>query len=537
MVDGVVARLTTVVAVSLRETKLHHAEMTMFGTSSFLLLVLLPLGAAESRAERLVIPLDGTWGIAESVGADDMPDRFPHTVAVPGLVNQAEPPFPDADHYETVEIIRRWARPNTAVIPSAEATIDGLGRTRQKRKFFWYQRTFTLPTQRKRAVLVVNKAQFGMAVWLNGKKVGEHLGCATAGIFDVTDAIAWTGNNRIVIRIGAHPGALPDWAPAGADCGRVHWAPGIYDRVSLRLADPPTIDTVQVAPRIAASEILVQTRIKNHGPACECELVQQVATWKDDQPVGLPVRQCLQLSAHEERVIEQTLPVPGAVLWSPDNPFLYTLETTTGGDSCGTRFGMREFRFDTPTRRAMLNGKPCFLRGASFELHRFFGDPKCGNLPWDEAWVRKMLADIPGNMHWNCFRSTLGALPQQWLDIADEAGVLLQYEFPIWASRRPPHRHKLWKEEELIAQFRQFLRDNWNHPSVVIWDASNETRWDFLADELIPAVRRLDLSNRPWENSYNLAQGPTIRTRIIRISSATTFRASHRSSRCATWKG
>ncbi len=61
----------------------------------------------------------------------------------------------------------------------------------------------------------------------------------------------------------------------------------------------------------------------------------------------------------------------------------------------------------------------------------------------------------------------------------------------------------------MIGQYRDFMRDSWNHPSVVIWDASNETRWDFLGDKLIPAVRGLDLSGRPWENSYNKPQGAT----------------------------
>jgi len=38
-------------------------------------------------------------------------------------------------------------------------------------------------------VLVVEKAQFGTAVWLNGQKLGEHLGCFTAGRFDATKAM------------------------------------------------------------------------------------------------------------------------------------------------------------------------------------------------------------------------------------------------------------------------------------------------------------------------------------------------------------
>jgi hypothetical protein len=199
--------------------------------------------------------------------------------------------------------------------------------------------------------------------------------------------------------------------------------------------------------------------------------------------------------------------VPEATLWSPENPFLYVLETRTEGDQCATRFGMRELRFDPATGRAMLNGKVRYLRGASLTLHRFFGDPQCSGLPWDEAWVRKLLVDIPRRMHWNAFRFCIGPVPRQWLDIADEAGLLLQYEFPIWSDREPL-RHKIWKEEDIEQQLREFLRDSWNHPSVVIWDASNETRWEFLRQRLIPAIRNLDLSGRPWENGYEQPAAP-----------------------------
>jgi hypothetical protein len=90
--------------------------------------------------------------------------------------------------------------------------------------------------------------------------------------------------------------------------------------------------------------------------------------------------------------------------------------------------------------------------------------------------------------------------------VADEAGLLLQYEYPVWDDREPL-RHKIWNENEVLAEYREFVRDNWNHPSLVLWDASNETQWPFLGDKVIPLVRKLDLSNRPWENSYNGPQG------------------------------
>ncbi len=468
------------------------------------LYLVLSLCAAHGRAERVTMSLDGTWAIADSREPGAIPARFDHTVAVPGLVNQARPRFADVDHYETHEYVFTMAR--YGVLPATEK-VAGNARTRQTRNFFWYERTFT-PTARKQvALLTVHKAQFGTAVWLNGQKIGEHLGCFTAGHFDLSRAIQWNKPNRLLVRIGAHPGALPESVPAGSDGEKAGWTPGIYDRVELLLSDHPVIETVQVAPRIQAGEILVETRLKNFGPPCVTEVRQQVATFKGDQPVGPAVVERVALRTGEERNVRQTVPVPHAVLWCPENPFLYLLKTHTAGDACTTRFGMREFRFDTATRRAMLNGKICFLRGASITLHRFFGDPQCGGLPWDETWLRKFLVEIPRQMHWNAFRLCIGPVPQRWLEVADEAGLLLQYEFPIWSDREPlPHTR--WSEDEVIAEVREFVRDNWNHASVVLWDASNETHWDFLRAKLIPAVRGLDLSGRAWENGYNLPQGP-----------------------------
>jgi beta-galactosidase len=51
------------------------------------------------------------------------------------------------------------------------------------------------------------------------------------------------------------------------------------------------------------------------------------------------------------------------------------LETGTGGDTAVTRFGMRDFHFDTATKRAYLNGRVYFMRGSNITLHRFFEDP------------------------------------------------------------------------------------------------------------------------------------------------------------------
>lgn len=456
----------------------------------------------QARAQRVTVPLDGTWSIADSVEADAVPASFTHTVAVPGLVHSATPRFPLVDEYLTHEfaysqILRRAAPPSTK--------IEELGRTSQTRKFYWYERSFRVPARKQRAMLVVNKAQFGTAVWLNGKKIGEHSGCFTAGHFDLTDAINWTGENRLLIRIGAHLGAVPPSQFTGSDGEKEFWTPGIYDSVSLQLSDNLAIDSVQVAPRIQSSDVLVETELTNHGPARTITLSQRIKTWKGNRPVGKVVSEQVTLAAGEHKFVRQTVPVPNAELWTLDRPFLYVLDSSSGDDSAATRFGMRELHF--ADGKAILNGKVVYMRGASITLHRFFADPESGSLPWDDAWVRKVLIDIPRRMNWNSFRICVGPAPQRWLDIADEAGLLIDYEFPMWDDREPL-RHEMWDKDELLGEYKEFVRDNWNHPSLVIFDASNEMKWPFL-EKVVHEVRKLDLSNRPWENSFNPPDAPT----------------------------
>jgi beta-galactosidase/beta-glucuronidase len=348
------------------------------------------------HGERVTVPLDGTWQIDESVSADDRPAGFTHTAPVPGLANLASPPFADVDRFDSRELIENRVR--RKMLPES-ARVQTVGIPHQARNYFWYRRAFRVQARKQTAILRINKAQFGTAVWLNGVKLGEHFGCFTASYFDATKAVRWNAENDLVVRVGAHPAALPASVPAGTDFEKLKWTPGIYDSVSFQLADNPVIETVQVAPDIHTSSILVETAVRSYGAATKTPLKFAVRTWPDKRLVaesGVPV---VSVAANGTASVQTRIRIPGAQLWSPERPFLYTLEASTSGDGATTRFGMREFRFDTPTRRAYLNGRPYFMRGSNITLHRFFEDPNCGRLPWDRAWVRKLLVDIPKKMH------------------------------------------------------------------------------------------------------------------------------------------
>jgi beta-galactosidase len=447
---------------------------------------------------RMTLSLNGMWEIEDCISDTVIPRIFNHTVPVPGLVNLASPSFENAGRFISRDVANHPLYKNPDL--PLEAKTAPVGISLQERNYFWYRKSFTAPEKSKVAILKINKSQFGTDVWINGQKAGHHDGCFTAGYFNLTEVIEWGAENILSVRIGAHPAVLPLTVPAGSDLEKLEWMPGIYDDVTISFSENPVIETVQVAPRINSSEIAVQTVIRNYGDStCTFQLRQFVKTWKDGKESGQAHSEKMILAAGEQKMLTQMVAIHNPRLWTTDDPFLYVVESNTGGDQVTTRFGMREFRFDRATGWAYLNNKPCFLRGANITLHRFFEDKDCGSLPWQEEWVRKLLTDIPKEMHWNSFRFCIGPVPDQWLDIADEAGLLIANQFFMWVPN-PDWGHQEW---DLIPHLQDWVRDNRNHPSVVIWDACNETHYPGLSEEVVPVVRPLDLSNRPWQLSNN----------------------------------
>jgi beta-galactosidase len=463
--------------------------------------------AAQVKEPRTTVSLDGTWKIADSVSADAEPAVYDHSVPVPGLAHSATPPFKNVDEFQSRQLLSNLVDQGMY----SKADFDRLGNSKgishQKRNYFWYRRTFIAPPRRAVALLTVNKAQFGIVVFLNGIKLGEHYPCFTSATFDATHAIHWGKENTVVIRVGAHPGVLLANVSEGTDFEKNRWTPGIYDDISLMVMDNPILTNVQVAPNIHTSQILVQTELHNYSnQPIRTEVQQSITTWKGSATVATSRPLSVTLAGGETRLVQQTIPVPHEHLWSPEDPFLYKVESRTSGDSLSTRFGMREFRFDTVTQRAYLNGKPFFMRGSNICLHRFFEDPDSGTLPWNDAWLHKLLVTIPKQMHWNSFRFCIGPVPDRWLQIADESGLLIENEYMVWVDGYGL-KNENYNVPELTREYRDWMRDNWNHPSVVIWDANNESNAPEFDSEIIPAVRGLDLSHRPWENSYNAPQG------------------------------
>ncbi|MGA3266943.1 MAG: hypothetical protein ABSE16_08985 [Verrucomicrobiota bacterium] len=443
--------------------------------------------AAAPAAGRRTIPLDGNWQLAEGQ-ADQVPARFDRTVPVPGLVDMAQPGF----SRDTFKNTKRRFGPEDAALA---------------KRSFWYRREFVLQGDVPAvATLLVRRAAYGSTVYLNGTKVGESLASFTANWYDVRGALRGDGaTNELLIRVGASRASLPPSVPTGFDYEKEWYIPGLWDSVELALSGTPNLVQVQVVPEIWTNQARVVALVHNAGGPTSAQLKFVVREAKSGKVVGRAESQVPSLAAGADQTVDVRIPIAHCQLWWPEKPFLYTLEVSSETDSFETRFGMREFRFeprhgDTPGR-AWLNGQPCFLRGGNINLYRFFEDPDRGALPWQEAWVR-LLYNRFKDMHWNSLRYHLGFAPELWYRLADEEGILIQDEFPIWEGAQRKNWPAELKRDELAREYTAWIKERCNHPCVVIWGAQNES----LTTETgaaIEQVRGLDLSNRPWDNGWS----------------------------------
>ena len=153
-------------------------------------------------------------------------------------------------------------------------------------------------------------------------------------------------------------------------------------------------------------------------------------------------------------------------LWDGVNdPYLYTVELSAGGDKAVTEVGFRYFSVDRE-KGFSLNGKPYPLRGVS--MHQD-ADGKATALTYDDyeadyETVREIgcnflrLAHYPHNDY--AFR------------LCDRMGIIVQTEIP-WVNVCGVRATEAYFEN-IRSQMTEMVTNLYNHPSIVFWGMWNE---------------------------------------------------------------
>ncbi len=454
--------------------------------ASFVLFLLCVPGAWGLQEGRVTTDLNGIWEFEQTQKAFP-PAVFSRKIPVPGLIHLAQPKIEQFDKLLTREY---------------------------KPRYNWYRRRVAVPEDLKgtNAVLTILKSKYVTQVYVNGMDMGGSMACYTPVEFAITHAARFGEENEVLIRVGDRAW-LPSAAAGSTDKEKIAYLPGIWDDVFVSFTGRFRVHRVLMLPSVSEKKVTAKVLVRSfyppqiqYGDTMEdrCQVTLVIREKRSGGQVGAPMERAVVLKRDNLTQVEMEFPLRKAHLWTVEDPFLYTAEVTLRqkeslSDRVHVSFGMRDFQRDG--KHFTLNGKKIMLRGTNVTLHRFFEDPDCAGLPWNRAWVKRLLGDIPKALNWNAMRICVGIAPKFWYDIADESGLLLQNEWLYWQNHG-------W-DEQIRSEYTDWVWTGGNHPSIVIWDAINEN-WDaFIGNVLIPDLKRLD-PTRIWDAGYMTSEHMTL---------------------------
>jgi beta-glucuronidase len=316
----------------------------------------------------------------------------------------------------------------------------------------WYQRYFSYPQKpHTRTFLYFGAANYLARVWLNGTKLGEHVGGFTPFDFEVTDKIR-NGENFVVVEVDntrrkdGVPGIHTDWWNYGGltrgvklvevpetfvENYQLQLAPGRSDAVAGWVQLQGGKQGAEVTLEIRAADLLVTTK-----------------TARADA------------SGHASFLFPVKLD-----LWSPENPKLYEVRISAEGDQLTDQVGFRTLA--TRGTQILLNGKPIFLRGIS--LHE--EAPFRGARAFSEDDGRTLLSwakDLGSNF------VRLAHYPhnEDMIRLADRMGVMVWEEVPVYWELEFENPAVLENAKTQLDD--TILRDQ-NRAAIVFWSIANET--------------------------------------------------------------
>ncbi len=459
---------------------------------------IIPKDSILPGGQRNTVSLNGEWQIEEG-DWDHIPEVFNGKCPVPGFVDQSVPAFKKVGE-SSYQISLSFLKPsNLMALPRLKDP---------NREAYWYKRTFVIENPEKVTFLKVHRAAYASTVWINGTKVGENGRLYSPGLYNISSYVQ-TGENEVIIRVASdiRYGRMNN--VPGDVLEKVRHIAGIYDDVELIITDKVRIEKVQIVPDLAKESVRVLAWVKNYGDHDVASKINfDVLDYNDmNKSYGtVSTIEDVVLNSEEQKIVDVVIPIDSCKLWSPESPNLYNLKVTTSGDANTTRFGMRSFHFDETTKIPMLNGKPYYMRGTNVPFFRFAENPDRGDKAWDEKWVRTVIHQFK-SMNWNQLRFHVGPAPSLWYKVADEEGFLVQDEYAVWTVMIFRLGLPL---DTLVSEYVHWMEEQWNYPSLVIWDAQNESTQDVepRTGYALNMVRSLDLSNRPWDNGWGDAQQP-----------------------------
>ncbi len=338
----------------------------------------------------------------------------------------------------------------------------------------WYRKKFDAQklAPNHRLFIFFGAVNYAADVYLNGKKLGKHIGGFTPFAYEITKLVK-AKNNSLVVRVNNNrhaedvPTVNTDW-----------WNYGGLTRDVLLVETPATFISNFHTQLKAGTTNTIEASVQLDG----IEKEQTVA-------VNFPAfKVAAEMKADTNGVARFELSTPNLSLWSPEKPALTDVEISAGEDLLKDRVGFRSIA--TRGTDILLNGQKVFLRGIC--IHEEM--PTEGRRAWSEADARQLLGWAK-ELGCNFVRLAHYPHNEHMARVADEIGIMCWEEIPVYWTIQ-------WTNSATLANAKKQLDDlilrDQNRASVIVWSVANETpvsepRTQFLKS-LVDEARSLDRS-------------------------------------------
>ena len=368
-----------------------------------------------------------------------------------------------------------WYKPEckfdkTITVPFCyQSEASGIGPTDEIHPIMWYRRKFTVPAEMQGRTILMNfgAVDYEAMVYVNGVAVGGHKGGYTPFQLDITPFLT-DGENDLCVRVVDMPDPIQPR-------GKQNWNEGLYlcwytphsgiwQTVYLEAASDTRIDYIHVTPDIEkglASVEIMLNRVPNRKVTLALDVklnekeIRNVVTTTVNRNVTIVI---------DMDTRETFEPI---ALWSPRNPALYDLRVQLLDkgmllDAVDTYFGMR--KVEVRDGVVYLNNDRIYQK---LVLDQGYWPDTLITPPSDDA--------IREDLEWTKKFGFNGARKHQKIEDpryyywADKMGVL------IWGELPSPYTFTDETVENLTVTMQEFIRRDFNHPSIIAWVPLNES--------------------------------------------------------------
>lgn len=364
----------------------------------------------------------------------------------------------------------------------------------------WYQRDVLIPAdwKDKEIILSLERCHWETAVFVDGKPVATDECLSTPNRFILTKQLT-PGVHTLTLCVDnrlKYP--MDQWGHGTTEYTQTNWN-GVAGRIELIAKAARYIRKMDIYPDINTKKIKVRLAFNDAGTSGNGNLSLRVMEkgGKEVGTVHLPVS-----FSGKSDVVEHEMVLGKEIkLWDEFSPSLYQLEvvldTESGKDSCRSVFGMR--RVEQGKHHVRLNGRNIHLRGVlDCAVFPLTGYPSTDVKDW------KRIFHTVKDYGMNHVRFHSWCPPEAAFDAADELGLYLQVELPMWIKDvgKYPARRDFF-EKEMYA----ILDEYGNHPSFILFCNGNENEGDFaVLEDLVKKGQAYD--------SRHLYSASTARTHV-----------------------